>query len=312
MPRGGGLAVPLVAAAVALVAGAPRAHAEVTKDQCIDANTQAQSLRRDGKFASARDKLQLCGDPKCPAIIRDDCTQRLDELDRAQPTIVFDAKDGDGHDLVAVQVTVDGQPLAARLEGRALRVDPGAHAFVFTVAGQPPVSQTFVIREGEKERHETIVIGAPTAPAAPVAAPPASAVPVAANPPNTPPEQPPSSGLGTQRLLGIGVAGMGVVGIGVGSVFGLLASSAWSSAKSACGGDTAHCTNVSSANSYKSTTDTDGTISTVGFIAGGVLVAAGAVLFFTGGRHESAPAASLWVTPSVGPGQGGAVIRGTF
>ncbi len=301
-----GVATLLVAATI--VVASAHARADVSKDQCIDADTQAQSLRRDGKLAGARTQLQKCGDPKCPAIIRDDCTQRIDELERAQPTIVFDAKDGDGHDLASVQVTVDGQPFADKLEGKALRVDPGAHTFVFTLAGQPSVTQTFVIREGEKERHERIVIGAPTTPA------PAPSVAPAAAPstlPETPPDTAPSSGLGMQRLLGIGVAGMGVIGVGIGSVFGLLASSAWSNAKNACGGDTSHCTDVSSADSYKSTANTDGTISTIGFIAGGVLVAGGAVLFFTGKPHDSG-AAVVSIAPAWSPGQGGVALRGTF
>jgi hypothetical protein len=89
----------------------------ITKTECIDANTQAQSLRRDGKLSAARVQLLKCSDPGCPSIIRDDCTSRLDEVEKAQPTIVFDGKDGDGHDLVAVSVTIDGQPFADKLDG---------------------------------------------------------------------------------------------------------------------------------------------------------------------------------------------------
>jgi hypothetical protein len=113
-------------------------------------------------------------------------------------------------------------------------------------------------------------------------------------------------------VLGIGLAGVGVVGIGLGTVFGVLASNAWNNAKTACGGDVGHCTDVPSATSDKSTTVTDGTISTIAFIAGGVLVAGGAVLFFTGAPRESTPAASLRISPSIGPGRGGAVIQGSF
>jgi hypothetical protein len=51
-------------------------------------------------------------------MVRDDCTRRLDELDKAQPTIVFEAKDGAGRDLTAVQVTVDGKPLVESLTAR--------------------------------------------------------------------------------------------------------------------------------------------------------------------------------------------------
>jgi hypothetical protein len=282
----------------------------ITKMECIDANTKAQSLRRDGKLTAARVQLLKCGDPACPPIIRDDCTQRLDDVEKAQPTIVFDGKDGDGHDLVAVSVTIDGQPFADKLDGKPLRVDPGPHSFVFTATGQPPVTKSFVLREGEQGRREQIIVGSPTvqapAPGAPGTTPPGqSALP------STPPESP-SGGLGTQQIIGIAVGGAGVVGLGVGAVFGLLASSAWSSAKSACGGDISHCANVSAANSDKSTTNTDGTISTVGFIAGGVLAAGGAVLFFTGHRAEAEPTASVAVAPTLGPGMGGILVRGSF
>ena len=279
----------------------------ITKTECIDANTQAQSLFRDGKLTASRVQLLKCSDPACPSIIRDDCTQRLDAVEKAQPTIVFDGKDGDGHDLVAVSVTIDGQPFADKLDGKPLRVDPGSHSFVFVASGQPPVTRSFVIKEGEQGRREQIIVGSPT-----VVAPAPGATPPPQSPlPSTPPEAP-SGGLGTQQIAGIAVGGAGVVGLGVGAVFGLLASSAWSNAKSACGGDISHCTNVSAANSDKSTTNTDGTISTVGFIAGGVLAAGGAVLFFTGHRAEAEPTASVAIAPAFGPGQGGIVVRGAF
>ena len=104
---------------------------------------------------------------RVPTIIRDDCTQQLkSELRKAQPTIVFDLKDGSGHDLVDVTATMDGVPVAHALDGSPLTPDPGSHVFVFTWAGQPPVTQTFVIREGKKDRHERIVIGDGAAPGA--------------------------------------------------------------------------------------------------------------------------------------------------
>lgn len=295
----------------ALVVAGP-AHADkLTKTQCIDANTQAQSLRRDGKLGAARAQLAICDNPACPEIIRDDCTQRRDELERVQPTILFDAKDGDGKDLVAVSVTVDGAPLADSLAGKALRVDPGAHTFVFTVAGQTPVQKSLVLRESEKDRIEHVVIGTPTATAPPPTTTPAAAATPSALPATPPDAQP--SGLGTQRILGIGLAGAGVIGLALGSVTGLMASSAWSNAKTACGGDVSHCTNPAAANDDKSTTNSLGMVSTVGFIAGGVLLAGGAALFFTGGHGDHAPGtASVSVTPAIAPGLGGMTVVGSF
>jgi len=75
-----------LAAAMLLSASA---FADVTKEQCIDANGQARELRREGKLAAAREQLRLCGNPKCPAMVRDDCAKRLDEVDKAQPTMAF-------------------------------------------------------------------------------------------------------------------------------------------------------------------------------------------------------------------------------
>src|SRR3954467_7734926 len=74
-----------------------RANADLPKAQCVAAHTNGQSLRRQGKLAEARDQLRMCSDPKCP--MSTDCIRRLDELENAQPTVVFDVKDSSGHDL---------------------------------------------------------------------------------------------------------------------------------------------------------------------------------------------------------------------
>ena len=182
------VALSMAAAIASLTAPA---RADITRAQCIAANGQAQSLRRDGKLGEARDLLRSCSDPKCPNTVATDCTRRLDELESAQPTIVFDVKDGSGADLQAVKVTVDDRPLADKIDGTPFQADPGDHAFTFEVDGQAPVTQHFVLTEGQKGRHESIVIGPP----------PAQAVVAAPSPEAPAPEtvEPPPSGLGTQK-----------------------------------------------------------------------------------------------------------------
>src|SRR5258708_38899523 len=101
----------LATASVLVVLGAPATVARAAPedggiDRCLGANTTAQSLRRDGKFGAARTHLAMCVDASCPALVRDDCNQRLDELDRAQPTIVFDARDSPGQDAAEVAVEI--------------------------------------------------------------------------------------------------------------------------------------------------------------------------------------------------------------
>jgi hypothetical protein len=50
--------------------------------------------------------------------------RRVDEINAAIPTVIFEAKDGAGGDLSAVRVTMDGEVLAERLEGTALSINP--------------------------------------------------------------------------------------------------------------------------------------------------------------------------------------------
>ena len=296
------------------------AWADVTKDQCITANGKGQELRRERKLSAAREQLHICADSSCPAMVRDDCVKRLDELERAQPSVVFDVKDPRGADVIDVRVSVDGQLLADHLDGSALRVDPGVHVFTFEVAGQPAVTDKLLVREGEVGRHEPVVVTlAASAPAHP---------PVEAAPPSLPPESAslpadgsgssPGGGRSTQRVLGLVTGGVGVVGVAAGAVFGLMSSSAWGKAKDACGGDTNACTNVPSGQSHRSTAEGDATASTIAFIAGGALLATGTVLFLTAGHEahheadEKRATTGIVVAPSLGPRQAALILAGAF
>lgn len=300
--------LPLVVAAaggLAALVTRPAFADTLTKDQCISADSSAQDLRRNGKFSAARDHLRRCSDMSCPTIIRDDCTQQLDELRKAQPTIVFDVKDGSGRDLVDVTATIDDIPVAHAIDGSPLSPDPGSHVFVFTEPGQPPVKQTFVLREGEKDRHERIVIG--TAPAAAKAAPDGSekGAPVSLAPA-------PPSGMPTQKVIGLVAGGVGVAGLVAGAIFGAMTMSSASQQKSDCASPT-NCPNPDHAASDHSSGETTATLSTVGFIAGGALVATGAVLYLTAPKSkETSPATALALVPSVAPGGGALWLSGGF
>jgi hypothetical protein len=217
------------AVAAALLVGAARdaRAAEPTKAQCVAANESAQTLRQRGQLGAARAQLLVCAAARCPGPVRDDCTQRLDEIQRVQPTIVFDAKDAGGRDLPAVKVTMDGRAFAERLDGTAVPADPGEHTFVFEAAGQLPVTARFVLHEGEKSRRELITIGQKAAepPPPPPAPPPASPPPVVlkpAPPARETPESPPSGWSG-RKTLALAAMGVGVAGLVVGSVFGMQA-----------------------------------------------------------------------------------------
>jgi hypothetical protein len=289
-------------AAVVSFASVP-ALADVTKEQCLDANGKAQDLRRAGKLSAAREQLRTCANQACPLLVRDDCTKRLDDLERAQPAIVFDAKDGAGRDVSLVKVTVDGQPLADKLDGTPLQIDPGEHVFVFTVPEHPAVTQTFVLKEGDRERRERIVLGPAVLVGTAAGAAPLSTTPTGGES---------GSGMGTQKMVGLVAGGVGVAGVAVGSVFGLMTLSQASQQQTDCASST-KCANPSQAASDHSNATTDRTLSTVGFIAGGALLVGGAVLFFTARPSSEAPAATgMLLLPNVGPGGGGVSLSGEF
>lgn len=281
------------------------ALADVTKEQCVDANTKAQDLRRVGKLSAARELLRTCANSACPAMVRDDCTKRLDELEKAQPSIIFRLKDSSGRDVSVVRVMVDGRPLTEKLDGTALPVDPGEHVFTFTVPDQPPVTQTFVIASGEKERREPVVVGSAPASTAP-AQPTPLAAPATASPAQAIPESPRETGGASSpwRTLGWVLGGAGVIGLGVGTVFGIIAIGDKNGAH--CGSD--NLCDPGTSSGIKSAA----LVSDVGWVAGGVLLAGGAalVLFVPGESHESR--ARVRVAPVVTASGGEIVMGGTW
>jgi hypothetical protein len=286
----------LVRAAFALVvvASLSLGHSALaaTKAECVKANADGQAATLDGKFSLARDLLRKCTVDTCPRLVRSDCVERINALDRVQPTIVFDVKDGSGADIVNVAVTVDGAPLLDRLSGVAVPIDPGEHEVVLTAPSEAPVKRKIVIKEGEKDRRERVVIGSPPPPVA-VAAPP------------------PPAGLGTAKVLGLVSGGVGVGAIIVGSIFGAQTFSAVSDQAKVCGGPGAACSNHSQAVTDHTTASTDAVVSTVAFVAGGVLLAGGAALFFAS-RPPDARTSWLELVPTMGTRGGGLGLRGEF
>jgi hypothetical protein len=141
----------LLLAAIVL-AGHTATAGEPTKQECVAANSSAQDLRAVGKLRAAREKLALCVSTSCPGPVREDCAQRLDEVNKAMPSLVFEAKDEAGNDLAAVRVTMDGVPLAGRLDGTSLAVDPGEHVFRFETNSFTPVEKRLVVHQTEKDR----------------------------------------------------------------------------------------------------------------------------------------------------------------
>jgi hypothetical protein len=296
-----GLGLSLVAL---LVLAAPRARADGDPmAECIAASDKGIDLRKQGKLVEARQALATCAAASCGADISNVCRKRIADINATLPSIVFLPKDGAGRDIVGVTITVDGAGASQVLDGRAIPLDPGAHTFRFEAAGEAPVERSFVIVEGARDRQERIDIG-PTQAASP-------SVPATSQAPPAPP--PPPSG-SSHRTAVYAVGAAGIVGVAVGSVFGLLASSQWSTSKTDCATKSS-CSNYPRAVSEHDTAATDATVSTVAFIVGGAALATSAVLFLTTpgsasttGRSET----SLRLEARAAPGGAGLTLVGGF
>jgi hypothetical protein len=170
-----------------LIAAGPAARAEgVAPRACIAAAEDGQLARYHGKLRSAREAFVRCARPECPDPIHSDCLRWLAEVDTSLPSVVLSAEwsdagdDASARDVLGLEVTVDGEPVANATNGRAVSVDPGEHVIVFTSAGAIPETMKVVIRQGEKNRalRASLAHVEPPRPSAEVAAAGSTARPV--------------------------------------------------------------------------------------------------------------------------------------
>ncbi|MFS8070193.1 MAG: hypothetical protein ACMG6S_27840 [Byssovorax sp.] len=167
-----------LASGVGLVALPARAATPTVKEVCVSAYERAQDLRRTGKLIDAREALITCSQPTCPAAATVDCARWLGEVEQSLPSVVVSARDASGREVSDLRVLVDGIPLATAPSGRATPIDPGAHTFRYESSRGPSTEERVTIREGEKNRAVSVILGAAPGPAA---APPSSSS-VAARP----------------------------------------------------------------------------------------------------------------------------------
>lgn len=205
--------------------------------------------------------------------------------------------------LPGVQVTRDGVDLGPLQWDLPVPVDPGDHEIVVRASGRKPWKQRVTVAEGATQAVEvplpdpgaTAVVpkAVPVVPVVPALAttpPPPALAPRAAPLPLLPPSAAEvASSSSWQRPVGVVAAGLGVVGIGVGAVLGATANSKWSQSTKA--GDRAYCdaSNVCGPTgmALRNTVYDLARGSTAAFIAGSVLVAGGALVFFTAPRSST-------------------------
>jgi hypothetical protein len=130
-----------------------RAGDRSEKQLCSQAYVQGQRLRNKHRLVEANKQFLVCARDACPTVLRKDCVQWSVEAAKAIPTVVVEASDARGRDLVDVRVTLDGRSFVERIDGHAMPVDPGVHTFTFETDGTSPISRRMVIHEAEQNRH---------------------------------------------------------------------------------------------------------------------------------------------------------------
>ena len=197
---------------------------------------------------------------------------------------------------VRLEVTVDGAPFAAAKWSRAQPFDAGAHTVAASAPGKKPFDTKVSLQDGKG-----VEVKIPE-----LENEPAATVPVG---PPTDADQAREAGNG-QRRTGIIVGGIGVVGLLVGGGAGIFSLVKHGQAKDICA-DYHQCPDADGRSKWNAATDA-GTVSTIGFVVGGMGIVAGGLLYFTASKSSaSSPAAAgWWVTPSVGLGSAGLVAGG--
>jgi hypothetical protein len=192
----------------------------------------------------------------------------------------------------AMEIKRDGEVVNRAEWGVAALVDAGAHRYEAIMPGAKGWRTTISIEVGENKTLEIPPLGPETS-TFPAAPPDVSQVDEAA----------PGRKTGsTQRAIGLGVAGLGVAGVVVGSVFGLKAISRNDDASKECRTETL-CSPQGVA--WGEDAQSAARVSTIAFGAGGALLVAGMVLFFTAPSATNTRAATL---PRFAVVPGGAVV----
>lgn len=176
-------------------------------------------------------------------------------------------------------VTLDGQAVSSAGLGLKRPVDPGTHVVKAEAPGYEPAEVSFQVAESGAAEAKLSLKQSAEAPAAATTTDASSAGSS---------DKVDVQSKGGNKTLAIVALGVGGAGLVFGSVTGILALGKHGDLSDRC--PEGRCTSDMSGDidSYK----TMGTLSTIGFIVGGVGVAAGAVLWFTAPKERTAALSS--------------------
>ncbi len=223
-----------------------------------------------------------------------------DHVDKLEPTL--------SHLTIAVapeaqvsglEVRCDGAPVGRPEWGSAVPWDGGGHDIEATAPDRKPWRTHVELAP----TMQNLTVTVPVLDNSDVSSPPPVAPPKVST--ETPPEipsTPPVSDGKTGRILGISLGGLGLLSIGVGIYAGITAQSTYSDATKLCPGSPPSCVSGSEGFAKRDSASTWATVSTVGFVAGGAMLAAGTVLYVTARTKTTVPAVGI------APAPGGAAL----
>lgn len=198
-------------------------------------------------------------------------------------------------------VTLDGQVVSDAALGLRRPVDPGSHVVRAEAQGYSPAETAFHVAESGSASAKLKLVKTEGSPVAVVSSTPATTG-------NGPVEDPhPTSSNKTLALAAFGVGGAGLV---FGAITGVVALGKHGDLSDKCPNDTCATHLQSDVDGYK----TMGTLSTIGFIVGGVGLTAGTVLWFTSPKEGTSATKTARNTVSWQPyvGAGGGGVSGRF
>lgn len=226
--------------------------------------------------------------PSAPKVFRDaqaDSKTRLAELLARIPTVLVKVS---GAPIDTVKATLDNKPLDVA-SGVAVRADPGSHVVRVTADGRAPFEKTISL----PNKGGVVVVEA-------------SLGTVGGQNNSGPETNPAGTGSGGSLVPAIAAFGVGAAGLAFGTVMGVLELGKVADLEKRC--PNKQCT--ADAQSDIDKANQLATLSTAGFVVGGVGVVAGVVLLAVRKKAPSQTSTGVTVTPWVGAGTFG--LAGKF
>jgi hypothetical protein len=239
-----------------------------------------------GEFADVAARSRREGRPEREELAR----QHESALQSRLPMLTISVAPG-AEKIDGLEIKRDGIVVGPGSWATPVPVDPGDHHIEATAPGRKPFSAAVTLR-ADAAREAVVVPGLE-----PAAEPPLPSVSEGAG-----------HFWGPLRYAGLVVGGAGVAGVAVGAIFGLRAISLNNESKADCD---SHSVCGRTGFSTRLDAQSAGKVSTVAFVAGGVLLAAGATMFVLA-KPSPTGGMALRAAPLLSPGALGLGVDGAF